>query len=377
VTAGDQACRIPVVPAPFIPGVELAESYFAEVVRPLLERALAPEHYAAGLLGWGSEVLGYDSARSTDHNWGPRLQILLSGDDAARQAIAVSATLGDQLPTSFRGYPTAFPSSEDPTGPARHWVEVAQLGAWLGGQLGFDPRVSIGILDWLATPTQRLAEITGGAVFHDGPGELTAARARLAWYPDDVWRYVLACQWQRISQEEAFPGRCAEAGDDLGSAVVTARLARDLMRLCLLMQRRYPPYSKWLGTALARLPAAATLVPALTAAVAAPSWPAREQYLRQALETTAAMHNDLHLTQPLDTSTRQFYDRPYQVLDAARFATALRDAMADRQLRLLPVTGAVDQYIDSTDALGDAAFLRAVVTAVVKGAVAAADPASG
>ncbi|HWD74857.1 MAG TPA: DUF4037 domain-containing protein, partial [Solirubrobacteraceae bacterium] len=47
-------------------------------------------------------------------------------------------------------------------------------------------------------------------------------------------------------------GRCAEAGDELGSAVVTARLARDLMRLCLLMRRRYPPYSKWLGTAFAR-----------------------------------------------------------------------------------------------------------------------------
>jgi hypothetical protein len=77
-------------------------------------------------------------------------------------------------------------------------------------------------LDWLATPTQRLAELAGGAVFHDGLGELAPARASLAWYPRDFWCYVLACQWQRLSQEEAFPGRCAEAGDELGSVVVTA-----------------------------------------------------------------------------------------------------------------------------------------------------------
>ena len=46
-------------------------------------------------------------------------------------------------------------------------------------------------------------------MFHDGAGELTRTRARLAWYPRDVWLYLLACQWQRIGQEEAFPGRCA------------------------------------------------------------------------------------------------------------------------------------------------------------------------
>jgi hypothetical protein len=60
---------------------------------------------------------------------------------------------------------------------------------------------------------------------------------------------MLTCQWQRISQEEPFPGRCAEAGDELGSALITARLARDSLRLVMLMRRRYPPYSKWLGTA--------------------------------------------------------------------------------------------------------------------------------
>src|SRR5207248_10514109 len=150
------------------------------------------------------------------------------------------------------------------------------------GRLGVDPRRAVTLLDWLATPTQRLAEVTAGAVFHDGLGELGPARARLAWYPRDVWLYVLACQWQRVAQEEAFPGRCAETGDELGSAVVTARLARDLMRLCLLMSRRYPPYSKWLGRAFALVPGADELGAELSGALAAAGWAERERHLGRA-----------------------------------------------------------------------------------------------
>jgi hypothetical protein len=348
------------MPAPFIPGLELAGAFFAEVVRPLLADAFPRLSYAAALLGPGSEVLGYDSLRSTDHNWGPRLQLFLAACDTGHAA-EISAMLASRLPARFRGYPTAFPSTEEPDGLARCRVTVFELGAWLTGQLGFDPRQPITVADWLATPTQRLAEITAGAVFHDGPGQLGQARAQLSWYPRDVWLYVLACQWQRIAQEEAFPGRCAEAGDELGSAIVTARLVRDLMRLCLLMRRRYPPYSKWLGTAFAQLPEAAAVMPHLTAAVAATGWPARQRHLGQACETAAAMHNELGITRPLDTHTRGFFDRPYQVLDAGRFTAVLREAITDPLIRRLPAVGAVDQFIDSTDALGNSSFLRAAI----------------
>jgi Domain of unknown function (DUF4037) len=216
----------------------------------------------------------------------------------------------------------------------------------------------------VAAPTQRLAELTAGAVFHDGPGGLTAVRAGLAWYPRDVWLYVLACQWARIAQEEAFPGRCAEAGDELGSALVTARLARDLIRLCLLMRRRYPPYSKWLAAAFGALPEAAAIGPDLRAAVAAAGWAARERHLGRAAEAVAALHNDLGLTRPLDPRTRPYFDRPYQVIGAGRFAEALRAAIADPQIRALPLAGAVDQVIDSTDAIESAEIRRATVAAV-------------
>jgi len=347
----------------FVPGLRLARDFYAMVVGPLLEEQFSQVPYSAALLGPGSEVAGFDSPRSTDHDWGPRLRIFLPDSDADRHASALTAMLASRLPESFRGYPVAFPVTREPGGPARHRVQVIGLGTWLTSHLGFDPRHAVTLLDWLATPAQRLAEFTTGEVFHDGPGELSRARDTMAWYPHDVWLYLLACQWQRIGQEEAFPGRCAEAGDDLGSAIVTARLARDLMRLCLLMHRRYPPYSKWLGTAFARLPGTAGLAASLAAALSAGSWPAREQHLREAYETVAALHNHLGLTPPLDTRTRGFYDRPYQVIDAARFTAVLREAITDPQIRRLPPAGAIDQFVDSTDAAGDLRFLRVCAVA--------------
>jgi hypothetical protein len=105
------------------------------------------------------------------------------------------------------------------------------------------------------------------------------------------------------------------------------------------------------------------LTTSLAAALSAGSWPAREQHLREAYETVAALHNQLGLTPPLDTRTRGFYDRPYQVIDAARFAAVLREAITDPQIRQLPSTGAVDQFVDGTDAAGDLRFLRACATA--------------
>ena len=344
---------------PLIPGLQLAGEFYAEVVRPLLADEYPGLRYSSGLLGPGSEVLGFDSQRSTDHDWGPRLQVFLSRD-ADPPAGEIGAMFARRLPETFRGYRTVFGDAGDPDGAPRHRVQAVGLGTWLEGRLGFDASGPVGALDWLAVPTQRLGEVTAGAVFHDGLGELGRTRARLAWYPHDVWLYVLAYQWQRIAQEEAFPGRCSEAGDELGSAVVTARLARDLMHLWLLMHRRYPPYSKWLGTAFARLPDAAGIASSLAGAVSAAGYRDREEHLRRAYEAAAALHNRLGLTRPVDPVTRPFYDRPYQVLDAGRFTAALLGAIADPRVRQLYAVGAIDQFIDSTDALSNVSLLRAI-----------------
>ncbi|WP_042450849.1 DUF4037 domain-containing protein [Streptacidiphilus jiangxiensis] len=356
----------------FVPGRALARLLYEEAVRPILAEEHPGMPHAAALLGAGSEVLGFDTARSTDHDWGPRLLLFLTPQDVTAHGARLHRVLAERLPKHVRGWPTHFRQVDErvghlePTdGPVEHRVLVLDPGSWSTGHLGFDATsAEPTVRDWLAVPQQRLAEITEGEVFHDGLSTLTTVRARLAWYPDQVWRYLVACQWQRISQEEAFVGRCAEAGDDLGSAVVAGRLVRDLMRLSLLLERRYAPYGKWLGSAFGQLAVAEALTPSLRGALAATEYHRREKHLCDAYSTVATLHNETGLTSPPATTCRPYHGRPYQVLFAERFANATAETVTDPQLRTLPRIGNVDQWADSTDLLGAQELGRAVVDAL-------------
>ncbi|MEV0457632.1 DUF4037 domain-containing protein [Catellatospora methionotrophica] len=357
--------------AQFVPGVGLCAVFYAQAVRPLVEEALPGLRYAAARVGAGSEVLGYDTEQSVDHDWGPRLELFLTATDAVRYQERLSLLLADRLPKQILGWPTHFEPPHERVrvmahtdGAVAHRVLITDVGSWATPLLGNSSDERPTTLSWLSIPTQTLAEVTGGSVYHDSVGELTALRRQLSWYPDDVWRYVLASQWTRIGQEEAVTGRTAQAGDDLGSRIVAARLAREVMRLCLLLARRYPPYSKWLGTAFGRLPQATGIAQALRAALSADDADARQDALCTAYEATGRWQNTLGLAEPVDPTRRPYHDRPFPVIGAQRFAEAMRAHIGDPWLAGLAPVGAVDQFIDSTDTLTQAALARAATRAV-------------
>ena len=330
-------------------GLELAQRFWAEAVRPVIDELLPGRPRAAALFGNGSEVLGFDDERSTDHGFGPRVMVLIDGVDTA----GITDELDQRLPETFAGFPVRFPRSDGarPT----HAVDVTPVADWFTTWLGFDPTGKITTEDWLSAPTQLLRVATAGRVFEDSHGRLTAARRRLAWYPDDVWIYLLACQWRRLDQEEAFVGRAGEVGDELGSAVVAARLARDVMRLCFLIDRSYAPYSKWLGTAFTQLPSAADVGPALQGALAATDWHEREAHLTQAVEAAARRFNRLALVPELEPTVRPYFGRPFMVIGSRRFAGA---SMAATSLRGRGWIGGIDQWVDSTELLSVGAAQR-------------------
>src|SRR4051812_46805881 len=211
----------------FVPGTQLSGAFYAQVVRPLV----GSRPHGAALLGWGSDVLGFDTERSTDHGWGPRVLVFLAEHDAVD---AVRSAVSAELPERFRGWPVRF--GWDAVDPTDH-VTITTLPTWLLDHLGFDATAGMSTLDWLLTPQQQLLGVTAGRVYVDPTGELAAVRTSLAWYPDQVWRWLLACLWHRLAQEEAFVARATEVGDEAGSAVVAARLVRDTMRLAMLIDR--------------------------------------------------------------------------------------------------------------------------------------------
>jgi hypothetical protein len=187
----------------------------------------------------------------------------------------------------------------------------------------------------------------------------------------------LAAGWLRVEQEQAFVGRAGGSGDDLGSRVVAARLARELVRLTFLIERRWAPYSKWLGRAFGDLPLATSLRGHLTTAMATNDWREREAALCEAAAILGTATNDLGLSEPVEPAPRRFHTRDIRISGAAEFTTALTEAITDVEIRtiltrlgyrrgtklgLLP--GAVDQAVDSTDVLSHPDRCRATATAL-------------
>jgi hypothetical protein len=332
--------------ATFQLGLELARHFYNEVVQSLITCA-----HTACLLGEGSEILGYDSERSTDHAWGLRLQVLVAEEEVEPVARAIE----QGLPDTFRGWTVRFYSWQTRT--VRHQVEVTTLDAWIVRELGFDPRKSLTAAAWLALPQQRLLQVTQGRVFHDDTGDLTAIRCLLEWYPRDVWLWMMATQWHLIGNAAPLMGRTAEASDLRGSTLVANQLVRLMMEMTFLQERQYWPYAKWFGTAFSRLDTASLLGPTLDAILTAEAYSAREDALVSALEFLAHRHNLLGLTPAVEPAIQQFEVgisdavRPYRVLNAGAFVTACRDAIEDDCVRNLVTVGAFDQLTHADDLL--------------------------
>ncbi|WP_258725488.1 DUF4037 domain-containing protein [Cellulomonas sp. NS3] len=334
--------------------LDLARSYWDTLVEPLVRGRRPGLALAAGRLGGGSDVLGLDDAMSQDHDWGLRLTLLVPREHVA----GVRDGLESDLPDTFQGRPTRFATTWDAR--VRHRVEVADPDDFATARLGVDVTRPWVVADWLTLTGQSVLEVTGGPVFVDTAGRLGALRTRLTWYPDDVWLHVVACDWQRIDQELPFVGRCAQRGDDLGSRVVAGRLVRSALHLGFLLDRRWAPYPKWTGTVFRTLPRASAAWPALSAALGADGWQARERALCDALDVLLDVQRAAGLPAP-EQATREFHDRPYRCVDPA-VPDALLAQVQDPAVRALARgVGSVEQWVDDVDVLAHGERRAAVV----------------
>jgi hypothetical protein len=166
---GASDCRAAI--GPFVAGLDLAESYYWEVVQP----RLATVAHSAALMGAGSDVLGYDDLlhRPRGGDRGCRC----SWREKDRQDEVRRTFRG--LPDEHQGWPTRIGSDRLPL---RQHVDAETLSGWLVRPLGVDPGAGLSTFDSLTLP-QSLLGATSGRVFHDGLGELEPLRAAIAWYP--------------------------------------------------------------------------------------------------------------------------------------------------------------------------------------------------
>lgn len=342
---------------PFMPGIDLNRLFFQQIVKPLIDEHFPGLRYSAALMGEGSDVLRFDNPQSMDHNWGPHVRIFLTDHDLRTKKNEIDEMLRHKLPYTFMGFPTNFTKPDETQylvqqmkpisrGPVNHFIQFYSIKSFWQHYLGFDPYQKITKLDWLIFPQQALIEVTAGEVYFDGLGELEKIREKFCYYPDNVWIYIYMIQWDRIANSEAFLGRTAEVGDELGSNILANSIVNDIMKLCFLMEKKYWPYNKWFGTAFSRLRSAPELTHLLIDVVHSPDWADREEKLCRVYEIIVRMHNDLRLTRPLSTEFKNYNGRPYKVIDAHTAVHEIFKTVKDPYFRRLKYKiGSTDQFI--------------------------------
>lgn len=348
-------------------GRDLCEGFFNEEAKPVLDKYFPDLGYSAGLIGYGSDVLGYDDEVSRDHMWGPRFYLFL---DNISRADEIMAVFSDKLPYTYKGFSVNFTPPDINDNGVRHpefisegrvdpLIFITTFDGFLEEQLGSCDLKGIKPLEWLAFSEHRLLSLVSGTFFHDGLR--CADRLRdIEYYPHDVRLYLIASCWSVIASEQAFVRRCGDCGDDTGARIICARIAERLIRLCFLYKGRYTPYSKWLGTAYAGLDIDEKLKRAINSALSAGDHEERERYLIEAQCLTAELHNSSGLTERVEYRVESYFGREIKVIFAEKFADAAVKCLKDTEYESVPLIGSFSQLGGLSDFSDDKRFYRRI-----------------
>jgi hypothetical protein len=343
--------------AQFIKGKELCRSFFTEIVRPILERDFPQLTYTAGLLGYGSDVLGYDDAVSTDHMWGPRFYLFLEEKDLALKPQLLKV-FSAQFPPIYKGYWVNF-SSPDPEdngvrcaapsekGNVDPLVFIYSIEEYLDFYLGTHHLEDISPKQWLSLSEHRLLALSSAEFYVDNLG-MEQLLSPIQYYPEEVWLYLIASNWSLIAEEQAFVKRCGTVGDEMGSILICSRIAERLMRLGFLYCKQYAPYSKWFGTAFQRLPLPGEIPLAIQNALKAPDVIQREKQLVYAQQQMANLHNTLSITPPVSVEIQPYFSRDIQVIHPEKIAQVVRKLLGNSSLAKSPLIGTLSQVANFT-----------------------------
>lgn len=231
-------------------GLELSQKYFEAYGRPMIEERFPEiaDQTAAGLVGYGSECLGFDDEISRDHDYGPSFCIWLP-EKIYQQFGAVMQAAYDTLPKTFLGYSERVEQEQ-----GRGRVGILCLEEFYRGILGRET-LPVTEAEWLMIPEEALATATGGSVFEDRLGQFSAIReGLLAYYPENVWRRKLADALARAAQAGQYNfARAMRRGERVAAELALSEFVRESMRLVYLLNRIYAPFYKWMHRGLRTL----------------------------------------------------------------------------------------------------------------------------
>lgn len=326
----------------FVPGLELNKGFYEDVVKEIIENAYPELVYSAGLIGFGSDVMGYDTFVSMDHMWGPRLYIFVSKADNDLYGREIEKLLSKELPYKYNEFSTNYsnPDIEGVSsmefiqeGEIRHLIWVTDAEGFVSRTIGSNWKGELNNAQWLGACDQSLIELVSGAIYHDGLGTLETMRTYFEFYPEDIVRLKLASLWVAISQEVAFIGRNRDIEDLLSVKMISARLVNTLMRMCFYLEGKYVPYSKWFGHGFRELKCSTDMSELFEEILTCNDMLTIENLLAEVYVIILELHNESGFTDSISVKPSDYHGRPYKVLFADSIIEALISGIEDEKLK--------------------------------------------
>lgn len=229
-------------------GLELCRRYYETYGKTML-REKFPEYasrIAAGLVGEGSDCMGFDDGISRDHDWGPGFCLFLPWELEQEIGERLQAEY-DALPKEFLGYRRiSTPQGKDRLGV--HTIE--------GFYKKYAGLSKDGSVDYGNVAEASLFACVDGEVFEDPEGRFTKIRKRIKeGFPEEIRFLKLAEDLAKISQTGQYNyKRMMERKDRLSADRELSDCMGHLMRFWHHYCNTYAPHDKWLKANLLRLP---------------------------------------------------------------------------------------------------------------------------
>jgi hypothetical protein len=336
-------------------GLQLCKRFFQEEVSTIVESYLGSKEYAAGLISYGSDVLGHDDEYSRDHEWGPRCTVWLSDSDYIKHAEGLYRAISEQLPVSFLGFSTRYKVDPDigclvPASVAEngmHHIAITSVSRNMSVQYGLtkeDPDY----LDWLCIPEQKLLELTRGEIFHDPIGDITRVRKKFSYFPDEVWRFKLLYAWESLNGLDVVR-LCFIRGETLSARIILQQLVERVMRVVFLLNRRYCPGTmKWFSKEFYLLPKISKSIgEGLEKCLIMPDLEKAMVILEEIVQILVQEHNRMNITSNIDLKHSR---RKKMGLLVTNMIIAIRESLSP-ELSQLEIQGGIDQWITNDDIL--------------------------
>lgn len=224
-------------------GLELAEQFFAERGLPMLKGQFPylMDHITAGLVGQGSECLGFDDDISRDHDWGPSFCMWLPEDMYGREHERLHQAYDRLLETSFQGYPRREITAQ---GGGR--TGVLETGNFYYSFIGSRtvPKTN---MEWFYAPETAYACVTNGKLFYRSGSAFEKIRDGLKqYYPEDVRLKKIAARAVTMAQAGQYNYvRCMKRKDTVAAFLALSEFVKATCSMLHLLHKQYMPFYKW------------------------------------------------------------------------------------------------------------------------------------